>query len=227
MWAVDKSLVAIAQLLLESGAEPSASANDSKTPLHLAAMEKNVEMIRLLLRFNADPCAIGGKGGTPLYLAFQNGPFKAAMLLIQKATDLNTPFHESMDTPLGIALNCCKFRTAEALIAAGADPMLANKKGLTLLHQAAYEGSEAITRLLLSKRANIFAKTVEEGFTPLSYALNSKSYPVTRLLVDNGSDLNVIDPRGGPLLHLAAFVGPPETVQMLLEKGLSQTAKDG
>ncbi|OCK74938.1 ankyrin, partial [Lepidopterella palustris CBS 459.81] len=174
--------------------------------------------------------ASDGEGRTPLHFAADKMHECVAQVLATQMTTSPSvdPRDKPGHTPLHYA-TCWGFyhMPSCALIAAGADPMLANKKGLTLLHQAAYEGSEAITRLLLSKRANIFAKTVEEGFTPLSYALNSKSYPVTRLLVDNGSDLNVIDPRGGPLLHLAAFVGPPETVQMLLEKGLSQTAKDG
>ncbi|CZR52556.1 uncharacterized protein PAC_02433 [Phialocephala subalpina] len=225
MWAVDESWITIAQLLLDFKADVSVSDEDGQTALHLAAMEMNVDMIRLLLQFGADACAVDKKGATPLYLSCQNGPLEAASLLIQNATNLNLPVYESMDTPLLIAIDR-QTLAAELLIEAGCDLKLANKNGVTPLHMAAWEGTEAIARKLLSLGADMSLRTVADNSIPLQLAVYKESYPVAKLLIDWGSDLHVLDKRGGTLLHIAANKGPPETVQMLLEKGLDPVAKD-
>jgi ankyrin repeat protein len=91
---------------------------------------------------------------------------------------------------------------------------------------AAFTGQEAVARLLLSKGADLFARTLNDGTTPVAAAITAKNYIIAQLLVDSGSDLSYVDREGGTLLHYAAFAGPPESVQMLLEKGLSIKARD-
>ena len=227
MWAADNSWIRIANLFLNFKADVSTADQKGQTALHLAAMEKNVKMISLLLESGADACAAEETGATPLYISCQHGPVEAARLMItsvKKASDLNLPFYKSMDTPLLAAIHR-RSPAADLLLDAGCNPMLANKDGLNPLHMAAFRDCESIARKLLSLGADITLRTVNENFTPLQMAVY-KGPCVAELLIDAGSDLQVLDKSGGTLLHLASHSNHPGIVKKLLEKGLNSAAKD-
>ena len=224
MWAADNSWIRIANLLLTFKADVFTADQKGQTALHLAAMEMNVEMIRLLLNSGADACAAEKTGSTPLYLSCQNGPVEAARLMIKKASDLNLPWYETMDTPLLIAIDRHS-PAADLLLDAGCNPLLANKDAVTPLHMAALRDCEPIARRLLSLGADVTLRTVKDNATPLQLALCQAS-PVAELLIDVGSDLQVLDKRGGTLLHPASNKGLPGIVKKLLDKGLHPAAKD-
>ena len=62
--------------------------------------------------------------------------------------------------------------------------------------------------------------------TSLHYAAYYGHKNVAKLLIDNGSDVNVKDEYGWTPLHSAAIKGDLETVQALLKAGADMTAKD-
>lgn len=75
--------VATARVLLEAGADPSASAADGRTPLHFSAQLGEVEMIRMLLAHGADPTRPDQHGETPLEAAERGGASEAALALAE------------------------------------------------------------------------------------------------------------------------------------------------
>lgn len=64
-----------------------------------------------------------------------------------------------------------RMKLVDALLAAGAEPDLANHKGWTPLHQAAYNNNIALAERLLAAGATIDLEAYDDGGTPLVVAL--------------------------------------------------------
>ena len=54
------------------GAKPDEADNEGETPLYLAVIRDNVDVVKLLLDWGADPNKTNNYGETPLYGALQN-----------------------------------------------------------------------------------------------------------------------------------------------------------
>ena len=70
-------------------------------------------------------------------------------------------------------------------LAAGTDVDAKDKYGRTPLHYAAGHGHKEITEILITKRADVNAKT-NDGFTPLDWAILSKQTKTAALLRKHG-----------------------------------------
>lgn len=79
--AVSSGLVAIAQILLEHGANVNTRQGAGYTPLHQAAYNGHAEMVELLLRHGADLEAHLPNGKTPLNLALEKFHHEIAELI--------------------------------------------------------------------------------------------------------------------------------------------------
>ena len=83
-WAVTMGHVAVADLLIERGADVEAKATDGHTPLHMAAREGDAEMVQRLLEAHANPNSVNNAGQTPadLALAFAEEEPQVAQALL-------------------------------------------------------------------------------------------------------------------------------------------------
>jgi ankyrin repeat protein len=97
--------------------------------------------------------------------------------------------------------------------------------GKTPLHQAARNGQQAVTTLLLEKGAEVNAQD-KDGATPLHQAANNGHQAVVALLLEKGTEVNLQGQYGKTPLHLAASEGHQEVVTLLLEKGAKVNTKD-
>lgn len=90
--------------------------------------------------------------------------------------------------------------------------------GFTPLGLAAYFGREDISRMLISRGANVNAPT-NNGFNvfPIHSAVAAKHYNITRMLLEAGADVNVKQQAGFTPLHAAAQYGDIEILILLLE----------
>jgi ankyrin repeat protein len=131
---------------------------------------------------------------------------------------------ENGNTPLHLAALRGDAEEVDALLARGADAKAANKRGGTPLHYGS--GSERIVRALLAAgaKADILS---EDGMTPLmSAVMRGTAFPVAKLLVDAGADVNAAHPDDKiGTLALAIFGGDRRTVRLLLERGAKPDAK--
>ena len=85
---------------------------------------------------------------------------------------------------------------AERLLAAGANPNVAQTSGLTPLMIAARTGSVDVVRALLAAGADPNAAVVETGATALMWAMDEAHAIVVRTLLEQGAAVSRPPPRG-------------------------------
>jgi hypothetical protein len=104
--------------------------------------------------------------------------------------------------------------------------------GFTPLHMAmTYVGGKKTAELLLSKGANVNAKTTQNGETPLHRASMCGNKEVAELLISKGADVNAKENHGLTPLHSAVFYGGHmkgiiAVMELLISKGADVNAKD-
>lgn len=97
--------------------------------------------------------------------------------------------------------------------------------GFSLLGYACFFGQETIARYLVEKGAAIDAPSVNSfKVAPLHSAAAISSYPLVKLLVEKGANVNARQQGNFTALHAAAGHGVPEIVALLLEKGADAEA---
>jgi len=105
-----------------------------------------------------------------------------------------------------------------------------DRDGWTALQLAAYFGHRSAADHLLSRGAQVHAKSQNEmANTALHGAIAGKRTEIVSLLLDRGADPEATDSQGNTALHLAAHEGSPEIVDTLLRHGVNVNArrKDG
>ena len=96
------------------------------------------------------------------------------------------------------------------------------------LHYAAQYGHKEIVQLLISKGANVKAKT-DDGRTPLHSAAAKEHKDIAELLIEKGADVNAKSNEGKTPLHWATgtgWQGGYEITELLISKGADVNAKD-
>jgi Ankyrin repeats (3 copies) len=76
----------------------------------------------------------------------------------------------------------------ELLLERGVDVNLANVRGGTCLHLAAFKGHLRMVEVLLARDANVNARTTSNQNTPLHRAASNQHWEICRLLVRSGAD---------------------------------------
>jgi ankyrin repeat protein len=112
------------------------------------------------------------------------------------------------------------------LLAAGANPNIADQYGRTPLYYAAVSGNKEIVKILLDYHADP-NRADNDGRTPLHDAAGrSGNKEIVQILLDYGADPNSADKYGTTPLLLAAEYGHKEIVQILLDYGADPNRAD-
>ncbi|RLN26275.1 hypothetical protein BBJ28_00004533 [Nothophytophthora sp. Chile5] len=124
------------------------------TPLHLAVITEEVEIIQALLGEGATLDAIDADGQTPLLQACLGGKLEIVRLLLRAGAN---PSHQNKQahSPLHYLAAFCRDRhLLSEIIAGGADVNAKSMKLNTPMHFAAMNGNEVATQVLLAHGAN-------------------------------------------------------------------------
>ena len=241
---------AVAAVLVRAGADVNAAANDGITPLLLAAYDEDVTT--LLLEAGADVHA-QTRNGTALHRAGTVGVVDA---LLAAGADVNapgffgTPLMRSVRRSQGDSLSEVARRLLErgadpnalhdaafagpavisALLDAGADPLLGDGNGETLLHRLAkYSSVGSRIPLLLDAGVDINLPN-NEGETPLhlATAAGSRNSANVALLLELGADPRLRTNEGDTPLHtaMAAYRPDSSTIAALVAAGADINARN-
>ena len=236
--------------LLRHGADPNVRGSDLVTPLHVAALNTMVEVVKLLLNNGADVDPRDNTGKTPLlrvddFLDFLDDGDQArdmtCLVLLNYGASVNAQDNDG-DTPLLRALRSKhSLSVSQILLKHGADPNLRNNAGENSLHVAInarfYDCD--IVRLLLRHGVNVNNQD-KDHTAPLHLAMTARPDPdLVQILLEHNAQPDMANIDGKTSLHLALVVEysnyriwdctethAARLVRLLLEHGADVNAQD-
>uniref|UniRef100_A0A3B4Z615 BCL3 transcription coactivator n=1 Tax=Stegastes partitus TaxID=144197 RepID=A0A3B4Z615_9TELE len=172
--------------------------NLRQTPLHLAVITKQADMVDALLKAGADPAALDRNGQTALHLCCE---------------------YDQRD---------CLSRVLSRVLSPGISSCLEirNYEGLSPLHLAVLHGFKDLARLLLNAGADINAMDIKSGQSPLMHAVEGNNADMVHFLIESGCDVNSQSYSGNTALHSACGRGQVDTVRLLLKSGADSSLKN-
>ncbi|MDF3060850.1 MAG: hypothetical protein K0S06_959 [Microvirga sp.] len=150
--AVDANHVDLARALLDAGASVDAQASNLDTPWLLAGARGRVAIIAMMLAKRPDLSIRNRFGGNALIPACERAHVEAVPLLLQAGLDVNHVNNLGWTCLLEIVIlgdgGPRHQEVARLVLAAGADPNLADKDGVTPLAHARCRGQREVARLI-------------------------------------------------------------------------------
>jgi ankyrin repeat protein len=184
------------------------------TPLHAAARNDHLEVVKFLLAHGADVNAVRKDGETAFAEATYHGFLDIARSLLKAGSKINTSGWYG-NTPLHWAADHGSSETVNVLIDLGADINMRREDGGTPLHAAAYTNNTAAIRALLARGAKLEERN-KAGETPLHLAAAQGHPEAVALLMDRGANTSAKNNDGKTPLDLALNRGNMPVLERLL-----------
>ncbi|KAJ5137764.1 hypothetical protein N7476_008170 [Penicillium atrosanguineum] len=195
-------------------------------PIHRAAAQGHVEIIKDLLEAGADIEAVDHDDETAYANAVIEGQANVVSFFLERGTSTETHIH-GRGSSLAWAARYGKIDVMKTLLEAGADIEATTEEGGTILHWAALRGQPKSVALLLDKGA---ASDVPDwrGHTPLHFACFNRGPTETiTLLLQHNVEINRRGLSNGRTpLAVAASLGFADAIKPLLERGADPASKD-
>ncbi|XP_078397355.1 transient receptor potential cation channel subfamily A member 1b [Cetorhinus maximus] len=206
------------------------------TPLMLACSRDNAEGLSILLEHGALLCKQNSLGRFTIHEAAFSGAEKALEIILQKGEELGHSrekhvnyLDEGLHTPLHLALLGGKIETIKICIDNGAKIDLPEKDKSTALHFACMQGAVEAVKLMLSKyKGENDILHLLDGIrqTPLHKAATYDYSELVEYLIEQGTDMNMIDCESRTPLLWAASHGAWNTVEILVTRGANINIKN-
>ncbi|EAY06711.1 hypothetical protein TVAG_309980 [Trichomonas vaginalis G3] len=199
-FAAANNSVDVLNILITNGADVNDKAKEKATPLYFAILSHHKEASKFLISHGADINFKGKYGITPLIFATRRNLKEIVELLISNGAEINAK------TDLGLsALHHAASQNykdiAECLILHGANVNIKDNGGHTPLYYAAGNNGKDVVILLISYGINVYNKEDINSSLFIAVAKNNKE--ITKILIDNGADINTKDTHGLSVLHIA------------------------
>lgn len=216
----------IVELLLEKGADLNAKDYFGNNALLSAASSGQDKVIELLLGapYNADievqRTGTGDRRGfTPLMMAVRSGKLSAMKMLL--AYDANSDaVNLAGDRLLHIAAEMNRLKTIELLVRNGAQIVTINEQtGDTALHCAVRKGSLDVATYLIDISDLLLIAENKKKQTPLTLAVKMQKPDIVTMLIQKGSNPDLLNSDGRTSLHNAVISNDSEIVKILTRAG--------
>lgn len=183
------------KLLISQGADVNEKEkNGGATPLHIAVLGGNLEIIRTLLKFGAKVNMRDEQRETPM---------------------MQISVYLYSDEESETELTSRGTQIFNLLITYGAKVNLRDSQGYTALMRAAHGESPSLLRALIAHKANVNVQA-KDGRTALMEAVAEGEIENVKILLDAGADVELKDEEGATALSLA---GDCYIVQLLISYG--------
>lgn len=168
-----------------------------QTPLFIACMERNIQMVHSLLLLGADVNSPSGTFSYPLHVACDNQSNDVAVVLLDNGAAVNCQDRHEF-TPLMLAVNRQDTKCIASLLSRGARTDIRNRYQLSALTMACRLGNILIVRQLI-----LFGADVNEigEHPPLLSACEYGDIDILHLLIGSGADVNVMIDGWSILFH--------------------------
>lgn len=194
--AVFRGYSEVVEELVAAGAAVDTHDNEGETPLHSAAGQGNLAMVRAILQ--ACPEVVNGSGGVHLKLSPLHRAALGGHLAVMRELLAHGACLESLACNARTALHACAMSgSAEAvrlLLSKQVDMEVPDHEGCTALHIAAGHrlGSEVTLESLLQAGANMEARTIR-GETALHRACKALRVHSVKMLLQWGANEDAVD----------------------------------
>ncbi|XP_071098541.1 ankyrin-1-like [Haliotis cracherodii] len=159
-----------AEELIERGVDVNAFNSNGFAPLHLAAENGYVGMLKVLL--DSNNCFINPRShkdrSTPLHVAVKNDHTDAVKLLLRHECDVNSK-DVAGRSPVHLACETGNTTVLKHLLSKGGDANIQDQKGNTPLHYAAWRG-RLFCAMYLMNTANLLDMQNRYSFRAVDYA---------------------------------------------------------
>lgn len=200
---------------------------DGLAPLHFAAREGHLGVIKYLLEKKAKPDAKNASGATPLQEAFRMGKLEAAALLIQAGANVNAKDAKGNSAMHLVMPQGVRLAGLELLLASKADPNIKDDHGDSPLHVAVGTNLGIdVVRMLIANSANPNIRN-SEGMTPLHTAVDRSRIDSIYVLISNGADVFAADLKGRTPFDLALQKGDALLQAVITAATVGATDKEG
>ncbi len=210
LWiACENGSAPMVKALLQAGANPNLALLLGETPLMVAARSGNAEVVEQLIRKGAEVNVKAARGQTALMWAVAQQHPDAVKVLLAHGADVrersdvwnqvvavpphgvplyNRSIPQGGDTALLFAARVGDLKSAQLLVAAGADVNDADGWGVSTIVLAAHSGFGGLVEFLLERGADPNAAAA--GFTALHEAIMRRDIRIATALLAKGADAN-------------------------------------
>ena len=208
---------ALAQLLLDSGADINALNLQLNTPLHEAIRAKKLEVARLLVEKGADIQRQNINQKSPLHFAAQYDQMEMGRLLIAKGAAIDAR-DDYLRTPfLLVARQTGNVDFGKLLQKQGADINTQDRYGDKPLNLAAWRGWKGFIDWLLDLGADFDAER-DKPSQMLGFAADCGSLRLFNVVIEKGGDLFADEATNRGLMRRTIAGGSVEIVKALLNR---------
>ena len=220
-------------MLVEAGADVSATDDKGDTCLTMAAHHGHTETVRYIVGLkDVDVKSAAMNDFTALHKAVDKGHVDVVQVLIDAGAEVDAK-NKWRDSPLHLASKRGNMAIVKMLVEAGAEVSATDNKGATCLTMAVQHWHTETVRYLVGLKDVDVNSAVDGDFTALHWAITETYGTVgegraemVQVLIDAGADVDTEDNTGRSPLHLASREGNMAIVKMLVEAGADVSATD-